>query len=59
MAQNNYNVVEKSLEESHAKLETLEDENKRLRKVESELLRYKAKLPAIEHYLKLIPKLAE
>lgn len=42
-----------------AKVLSLEQEVERLRPLEQELLRFKARLPAIEHYLKLLPRLVE
>ncbi|KAF2737262.1 hypothetical protein EJ04DRAFT_431119 [Polyplosphaeria fusca] len=38
---------------------SLEQEIERLRSVEDEMQKLKAKLPAIQHYLKLLPKLTE
>jgi hypothetical protein len=45
--------------EEHAKVISLEQEVERLRGVELEQHKFKERMPAIEHYLKLIPKLAE
>ncbi|KAF2788106.1 hypothetical protein K505DRAFT_411065 [Melanomma pulvis-pyrius CBS 109.77] len=46
-------------EEEHNKVLVLEQENQRLRTAEAELQKFKGRMPAIEHYLKLVPKMAE
>lgn len=47
------------LDEEHAKVVQLEKEVERLTAAEAELERIHGQRPEIEHYLKVIPKLAE
>lgn len=45
--------------EAHTKVQKLEQENMRLRELEAELYRIRARLPEVRHYLGIVPKIAE
>jgi len=51
--------AQSSASEEHEKAVGLEQRNKELLAADSELQRFKSRLPAVQHYLKCIPKLVE
>lgn len=58
-AQHELKKMQTLASEEHAKAISLEQEVEQLRGIERELQRFKKRMPAIEHYLKVIPKLTE
>ncbi|KAF2183338.1 hypothetical protein K469DRAFT_785976 [Zopfia rhizophila CBS 207.26] len=58
-AQHGINAIQRLGAEEHSKFLALKEEFDRLRAKEPELKKFKDRMPAINHYLNLIPKMAE
>ncbi|KAF2275222.1 uncharacterized protein EI97DRAFT_81631 [Westerdykella ornata] len=58
-AQSELQSIKSASDEAQAKVQRLEQENMRLRDLESELNRIRARLPEVRHYLSIVPKIAE
>ncbi|KAF2118004.1 hypothetical protein BDV96DRAFT_489107 [Lophiotrema nucula] len=58
-AQSELKTLRQQQADDQAKIQTLQQENEQPRAMQPELQKFKARMPAIEYYLKLIPTLAE